>query len=204
MRLSFYEINKIQVELKLLGLNLQKNDGLKKIPLNKKVNYFGMLATPDRTNNIAQDRIKHNNYQISTIFPEVHYDGNGRPQVKFYRFPNMYYVGKDNRIFKIGSFERRMLPVLTGGRHVSDRKVTIQVIENDPNIGRAIQDIEVGRFIDGQFVFGRQTPQILIPQDLSTLTRIAEEREPASISRGIKKVASIVRGLFDKEKDRNE
>lgn len=181
------------------------NDGFeKKIPSNKKVNYFGMLATPDRTNNTTQDRTKHNNYQISTIFPEVHYDGNGRPQVQFYRFPNMYYVGKDNRIFKIGSFERRMLPVLTGGRRISDRKVHIQGIGNDPNTGRAIQDIEVGRFIDGQFVFGRQTTQTVTPQDLSTLTRIAEEREPTSISRGIKKVTSIVRGFFDKEKDRNE
>lgn len=48
-----------------------------------------------------------------------------------------------------------------------------------------------------------RTVDELTNRHLSTLTRIAEEREHASISRGIKKVASIVRG-FDKETDRNE
>lgn len=181
------------------------NDGFeKKIPSNKKVNYFGMLATPDRTNNITQDRTMHNNYQISTVFPEVHYDRNGRPQVQFYRFPNMYYVGKDNKIFKIGSFERRMLPVLTRAKRVGDKKVSIQGIGKDPNTGRAIQDIEVGRFMDGQFVFDRVISDRVTPQDFSALTRTAEEREPGQISRGIRKVGNIVRGLFNKEKDRNE
>ena len=49
-----------------------------------------------------------------------------------------------------------------------------------------------------------RTVDELTNRHLSTLIRIVEKREPASISRGIKKVASIVRGLFDKEKDRNE
>lgn len=49
---------------------------LKKIPLNKKVNNFGMLATPDRTNDISPNRTMYNNYQNGRINMMVHHVSN--------------------------------------------------------------------------------------------------------------------------------
>ncbi len=88
----------------------------KSVPQNRKVTYFGMLATPDRTNSIEQPRITHNNYQISTIFSEQHYDRNDSLQLQFYRFPNMYYIGAENKIYRIGNFQRKVRPTLSNGR----------------------------------------------------------------------------------------
>lgn len=149
----------------------------KSVPQNRKVTYFGMLATPDRTNSINQSRTIHNNYQLSTIFSEQQYDRNGRLQLKFYRFPNMYYIGAENKIYRIGDFQRRVQPVLSNGRIVNNN-VKIQAIGKDPNTGRIIEDTEVGKYVNGQFIFTRD----LRPTDISNLTSHTTSIEPGTLS----------------------
>jgi len=168
---------------------------------NKKVSYFGILASPDRTNSGTG----YNNYQFSIAYCNPRsYSSQGKMQSDFYRFPSMFYLDKENTIKKVGTFERRVLPILTTARRLNDRKVNVQGIGKNPNTGGLIQDIEVGKYIDGQFVFARTAPDRVTPQELSAVARNTGERESGLISRGIKNVANIVRGLFNKDKDRTE
>lgn len=153
--------------------NGQINDVFtKSVPQNRKVSYFGMLATPDRTNKIDEPRTTHNNYQLSVIFSEHQYDSNGKLQLQFYRFPNIYYIGKDNKIFRIGDFQRKVSPELSSGRKVRN-DVKIQAIGKDPNTGKLIEDIEVGKYVNGQFIFNREFSSA----DLSNLTRHTDDEE---------------------------
>lgn len=182
-RISGTVINNEEYEIILqsfLNESGQINDSFtKSVPQNRKVTYFGMLATPDRTNSRDQDRITHNNYQLSAVFPEQQYDRNGKLHVRFYRFPNMYYIGAENKIYRIGDFRRKMCPELSYGRIVkNDQK--IQAIGKDPNTGKRIEDVEVGKCLDEEFIFNKE----LDPTDISNLTSyFANKRSGTSLKR---------------------
>lgn len=165
----------------------------KSVPQNRKVTYFGMLATPDRTNRIDQNRTTHNNYQLSTIFPEQQYDRNGRLQLQFYRFPNMYYIGAENKIYRIGDFQRKVRPELSSGRIINNG-VKIQAIGKDPNTGRTIEDIEVGKYVDGQFIFNRE----FSPTDISGLTSHTANRKPGTLSGSFRQARTFISRVFNK------
>ena len=171
----------------------------KSVPQNRKVTYFGMLATPDRTNSIEQPRITHNNYQISTIFSEQQYDRNGSLQLQFYRFPNIYYIGAENKIYRIGNFQRKVRPELSNGRIVNNNDVKIQAIGKDPNTGRVIEDVEVGKYIDSQFVFNKE----LSPSDILNLTSQTVARKPGILSEKVRNVQTFLTRIFNKDIDRN-
>lgn len=168
------------------------------VPHNRKVTYFGMLATPDRTNSIDQSRTIHNNYQLSTVFSEQQYDGNGRLQLQFYRFPNMYYIGAENKIYRIGDFKRKVSPELSSRRRVSN-EVKIQAIGKDPNTGRTIEDIEVGKYVDGQFIFNRE----FSPTDLASLTTYTANREPGTLSENFRQAQTFLARVFNRDKNRD-
>ena len=174
------------------------NDAFTKVvPQNRKVTYFGMLATPDRINDINQ---KHNNYQISTIFSEQHYDRSGNLQLQFYRFPNIYYIGADNNIYRVGNFKRRIPPKLSNGRIVNNDDVSIQAVGKDPNTERIIEDVEVGKYIDGQFVFNRE----LSPIDISNLTSKFVKEKPGILSGLMGKTQAFLNGTFDRGNERSQ
>ncbi len=182
-----------------LNENGQINEAFtKSVPQNRKVTYFGMLATPDRTNRIDQNRTTHNNYQLSTIFSEQQYDRNGRLQLQFYRFPNMYYIGAENKIYRIGDFQRKVRPELSSGRIVNNG-VKIQAIGKDPNTGRPIEDIEVGKYVDGQFIFNRE----FSPTDISSLTCHTANREPGTLSESFRQARTFISRVFNKDKNRD-
>ena len=83
----------------------------------------------------------------------------------------MYYIGADNNIYRIGNFKRRIPPELSNGRIINNDDVSIQAVGKDPNTGKIIEDVEVGKYIDGQFLFNRE----LSPTDISNLTGKYEE-----------------------------
>lgn len=165
-----------------------------KLPQNKKVSYFGLLATPDRIDGNSN----HNNFQISALYCEPYLDGNGNMQSEFYRFPNMYYIGAENKIYRIGDFKRRKTPELTTGRKVHNN-VMIQAVGKDPNTGRQIEDVEVGKYINGQFVFNKE----LSPTDISSLTNQTITREPGILSESVRKARTFISRMFNRENDRN-
>ena len=173
------------------------NDAFTKVvPQNRKVTYFGMLATLDRINDINQ---KHNNYQISTIFSEQHYDRSGNLQLQFYRFPNIYYIGADNNIYRVGNFKRRIPPKLSNGRIVNNDDVSIQAVGKDPNTERIIEDVEVGKYIDGQFVFNRE----LSPIDISNLTSKFVREKPGILSGLMGKTQTFINEIFDRGNEKS-
>lgn len=160
-----------------------------KLPAHKKVSYFGMLASPNRTINSTPD-----NYQFSILYCDPCVENNSISG-KFYRFPNIFYIdSKDNSIKKIGSFQRVKAPILTSGRKVSSKPVSIQAIGKNPNTGMYIDDIVVGKYEDGRFIFDKQ----LSPQNLSQLAREIAGRNPGEISSGVKKT----KGFFSKALER--
>lgn len=182
-----------------LNENGQINEAFtKSVPQNRKVTYFGMLATPDRTNGINQNRTIHNNYQLSTVFSEQQYDIDGRLQSQFYRFPNMYYIGEENKIYRIGDFQRKVRPELSSGR-IINKDVKIQAIGKDPNTGRKIEDIEVGKYVDGQFIFDRE----FSPTDLFNLTSHTADREPGTLSESLRQAQTFISRIFNRDKNRD-
>lgn len=170
----------------------------KSVPQNRKVTYFGMLATPDRTIEIEQNRTIHNNYQLSTVFSEQQYDRDGRLQSQFYRFPNMNYIDKENKIYRIGDFQRKVRPELSNGR-IINKDVKIQAIGKDPNTGRKIEDIKVGKYVDGQFIFDRE----FSPIDLSNLTSHTADREPGILSESLRQARTFISRVFNRDKNRD-
>ena len=181
-----------------LNDNGQINEAFTKSVLkNRKVTYFGMLATPDRTNNLEQCRTSHNNYQLSTVFSDQQYDRDGKLKLQFYRFPNMYYIGAKNKIYRIGDFQRKVRPELSSGRIVSN-DVKIQAIGKDPNTGRTIEDIEVGKYVDGQFIFNRE----FSPTDLSSLTSHTADRKPGTLSESFRQVRTFLSRVFRRDRNR--
>ncbi len=182
-----------------LNENGQINEAFtKSVPQNRKVTYFGMLATPDRTNSIDQNRTTHNNYQLSTIFSEQQYDRDGKLKSQFYRFPNMYYIGTENKIYRIGDFQRKVRPELSNGRIINNN-VKIQAIGKDPNTERNIDDIEVGKYIDGQFIFNRE----FSPTDLSNLTRYSADKEPGTFSEIFRQARTFISRIFNRDINRD-
>ena len=62
-----------------------------------------------------------------------------------------------------------------------------------------IEDIEVGKYIDGQFIFNRE----FSPTDLSSLTRHTADREPGTLSESFRQARTFISRVFNRYKNRD-
>lgn len=75
----------------------------------------------------------------------------------------------------------------------------IQAIGKDPNTGRKIEDIEVGKYVDGQFIFDRE----FSPTDLFNLTSHTADREPGTLSESLRQAQTFISRIFNRDKNRD-
>ena len=78
--------------------------------------------------------------------------------------------------------------------------VSIQALGKDPNTERIIEDVEVGKYIDGQFVFNRE----LSPIDISNLTSKFVREKPGILSGLMGKTQAFINGTFDRGNERSQ
>lgn len=169
---------------KSFGSNTTGRDKFRqKLPQNKKVSYFGLLATPDRTENNGV----HSNYQISAIYCDPYLNGDNTINSRFYRFPNICYIDRNNDIHQIGHFKRKVTPKLTTGRTITMDNVYVQAVGRDPNTGEQIEDIVIGKYIDGEMQFNNA----ISPTSILNLTETTVRDNPGSISTPLKRVGNL-------------
>ena len=109
----------------------------------KNVNWFSVLATPNRNTRLNSVG-KFDNVQISAIY----YERTSNGKFEYYRFPSISYVDK-GEIIEIGKYDRIEAPSLTGRIYVP-RRATVQAIGKDPNTGETIENKKIGKINNGR------------------------------------------------------